>query len=148
MAGCCCRDNAEGMTTPHAPVSASQAGGLLRRSRADRVVAGVCGGLGRHFGVDPVLLRIAFIALTLAGGSGVLVYVIAWIAIPEVPAGAEEPAAATPLRHSPHLVIGAALLLLGAALLVNVVAPGFDRFVWPLVLVGVGAALLLRGERS
>ena len=136
------------MTTHDTPLPASQAGAPLRRSRADRVVGGVCGGLGHHFGVDPVLLRIAFIALTLAGGSGVLVYVIAWIAIPEVPVGAHEPSAPARVRATSHVLIGAALLLFGAALLIDVVAPGVDRFIWPLVLVGVGAALLLRGDRS
>jgi len=42
----------------------------VRRSRNDRVFGGVCGGLGRNFGVDPVLLRIAAVALALSGGLG------------------------------------------------------------------------------
>jgi phage shock protein C len=45
---------------------------LLRRSRDDRVIAGVCGGLGRYLQVDPVLLRIALVILTVSGGLGVL----------------------------------------------------------------------------
>lgn len=48
----------------------------LRRSRRDRVVAGVCGGVGEYLGVDPVLLRLAAVALTLSGGAGVLTYVM------------------------------------------------------------------------
>jgi len=55
----------------------------VRRSRQDRVIGGVCGGLGRYLQVDPVLLRIAAVALALSGGLGVLAYIIAWIAIPE-----------------------------------------------------------------
>jgi phage shock protein C len=50
---------------------------LLRRSREDRVIAGVCGGLGRYLEVDPVLLRIALVILTVSGGLGVLLYLVA-----------------------------------------------------------------------
>ena len=56
---------------------------LLRRSRTDKVIGGVCGGLGRYLGVDPVLLRIAFVVLAVAGGSGILLYIVAWILIQE-----------------------------------------------------------------
>jgi phage shock protein C len=42
------------------------------------VLAGVCGGLGRYLGVDPILLRVAVVVLTLANGIGVIAYVIAW----------------------------------------------------------------------
>ena len=55
---------------------------LLRRS-TDRVIGGVCSGLGRYLGVDPVLLRIAFVLLALAGGGGIVLYIVAWILIPE-----------------------------------------------------------------
>ena len=53
----------------------------LRRSRDDRVIAGLSGGLGRYFDADPVLFRIMFVALTLCGGSGILIYLIGWLAI-------------------------------------------------------------------
>jgi phage shock protein PspC (stress-responsive transcriptional regulator) len=56
---------------------------LLRRSRHDRVIGGVCGGLGRYLGIDPVLLRIAAVILTLTGGLGVLLYLLAFVVIPE-----------------------------------------------------------------
>jgi len=55
---------------------------VVRRSRSERVIAGVCGGIGRYLGVDPMLLRIAFIVLALANGLGVIAYVVAWVAIP------------------------------------------------------------------
>ena len=54
----------------------------LLRSRRDRMIGGVCGGLGRYLNVDPVLLRIAAVALALAGGVGVLAYLVAWVLIP------------------------------------------------------------------
>lgn len=55
----------------------------LRRSRSDRIGAGVAGGLGRYFGVDPVLFRVLFAVAAFFGGSGVLAYVLLWALIPE-----------------------------------------------------------------
>lgn len=55
----------------------------VRRSKSDRVIAGVCGGLGSYFGVDPLWFRLAFGVLAIGGGAGILLYVIAWLVIPE-----------------------------------------------------------------
>jgi phage shock protein PspC (stress-responsive transcriptional regulator) len=55
----------------------------IRRSRTDRKVAGVAGGLGRHLDIDPVILRVAFVVLTFFGGVGLLVYVALWLLLPE-----------------------------------------------------------------
>ena len=55
----------------------------LYRMREGRVVAGVCAGLAAYFGIDPTLVRLAFALFTIFGGAGVLLYLIAWIVIPE-----------------------------------------------------------------
>src|SRR5437660_10296015 len=55
----------------------------LERSRSDRVVAGVCGGLGDYFDVDPVIFRIAFVVLAFVGGAGFLLYPAAWLLLPD-----------------------------------------------------------------
>ncbi len=56
----------------------------LRRSRTNRRIAGVCGGLGAYFGINPTLIRILFVLLGLPGGApGILIYVILWLAMPE-----------------------------------------------------------------
>jgi phage shock protein PspC (stress-responsive transcriptional regulator) len=55
----------------------------LERSREDRIFAGVAGGLGEHLGVNPWLFRFAFIILTFFGGFGVLLYIAAWLVIPD-----------------------------------------------------------------
>lgn len=57
----------------------------LCRSRRDRKLAGVCGGIAEFLGWDPTLVRLLWIVLTLAGGSGILIYVILWIVMPEAP---------------------------------------------------------------
>ena len=56
----------------------------LRRSRTDKMVAGVCGGLAKSLGIDAALVRLGLVAATLLGfGAGALVYLAAWILIPE-----------------------------------------------------------------
>jgi len=57
----------------------------LYRSLDDKKIAGVCGGLGEYFDIDPTIIRLALVALVLAGGSGVLAYILAWIIVPEQP---------------------------------------------------------------
>lgn len=56
----------------------------LRRSRTDRKLAGVCGGLAEYFGVDATLLRIVLVAATLFGfGAGAVLYLLCWLLVPE-----------------------------------------------------------------
>jgi len=55
----------------------------IRRSRSNRKVAGVAGGLARHLDIDPVILRVAFVVLTFFGGVGLLLYVALWLLLPE-----------------------------------------------------------------
>ncbi len=57
----------------------------LYRSRTDRMLAGVCGGLGAYFGVDPTIVRLLVVLLALAGGPGVILYIILALIIPEAP---------------------------------------------------------------
>ena len=54
----------------------------LMRSSSDRMVGGVCGGLARHFDLDPVLVRLAFVLFTIFKGSGVLLYLLLLILMP------------------------------------------------------------------
>ena len=57
----------------------------IYRSRKERWVAGVCGGLGEYLNLDPALMRLLWVIFTFFGGAGLLVYIIAWIIIPEEP---------------------------------------------------------------
>jgi len=59
-------------------------GKKLMRSKKNRVIAGVCGGLGNYFGIDPTVVRLLWVLFTfISGGAGILAYIIAWIIIPE-----------------------------------------------------------------
>ncbi len=69
----------------------------LRRSTADRRIAGVAGGLGRHFDVDPTLIRVLLVVLAFFGGAGIWIYVAVWLLVPE------DGQATAPLGVSPEL---------------------------------------------
>ncbi len=58
----------------------------LTRSSIDKKIAGVCGGLAEYFDLDPTLVRVVWLLLVLFGGTGVLAYLILWIALPVAPA--------------------------------------------------------------
>jgi phage shock protein C len=57
----------------------------LYRSRTNKVICGVCGGLGKYFGIDPLIFRILFVLIALGGGAGVLIYIIMAIIVPLEP---------------------------------------------------------------
>jgi phage shock protein PspC (stress-responsive transcriptional regulator)/predicted membrane protein len=125
----------------------------LRRSRDNRVVAGVAAGIGRYFDVDPVIVRIAFIVLSVFGGSGVLLYLVAWLVIAKE--GEDDSAAGRALKGSDHprgRGVVAALLLLAAIFIMTGPVLWFadlgfgDGLFFPLLLVAAGIALLLWPE--
>ena len=60
----------------------------LYRSRTDRKLAGVCGGLAQYFNTDATLIRVLFVVLALLGGPGLVIYLLMWILVPEEPEGA------------------------------------------------------------
>ena len=133
-----------GAEPPPPPVDGPR---VVRRSRSERVIAGVCGGVGRYLGVDPVLLRIAFIILALANGLGLIAYVVAWVAIPEERPGQPVGPALEPRRETGRLVLGGSLVVLGLVLLLDRLAPSLDELFWPVAVVAVGVAVILVGLR-
>ena len=54
----------------------------LHRSKTNQMLAGVCGGIAEYFNIDPTIVRIGFVLFTLAGGSGILAYIVASIVMP------------------------------------------------------------------
>ena len=130
--------------------SPSGSANRLYRSRRDRLVAGVCGGLGQYFNVDPVLVRIAFVVLTLATGVFLLVYLVLAILTPERPPGEPEPVA-TPTAMAPrgrevlaYILVGLGLLFLANNLGLFRIA--FWGWIWPLIIIAIGVLLLLRSR--
>jgi phage shock protein PspC (stress-responsive transcriptional regulator) len=118
----------------------------LTRPLADRWLGGVCSGLGAYFDLSPAIYRIAFVALTLAGGTGVILYAAAWLVIPEE--GADESIASATLkerRAHPGRLLG--LGVLGFVFIIAIsharVWPGTGDL-WLIVALAVAALLWWR----
>lgn len=126
----------------------AQPGAPLRRDPDGKVVAGVCAGLGRHFGIDPIIFRIGFVALTLAGAAGVALYGLAWLLVPEV--GHQESIASRLLHSRPTAThIGAwALVVIAAVVLFGSWADRNDDGGLVIALILGGAAVALLSSRS
>jgi phage shock protein PspC (stress-responsive transcriptional regulator) len=121
----------------------------LQRSRDDRILAGVAGGLGRYFDISPTFFRIGFAILALVGGAGILLYVAAWLVIPDE--GASDSIVSEALRRRrdrPWLLAGVALV---AIALVSLLAQADfwpnSGFAWTLLLLG-GLAIMFAQRRA
>lgn len=146
----------------------------LYRSRTDYVVAGVAGGLAQFLEIDSTIVRLIFVALSLGGGSGILIYIILALVIPREP-GVEvkvdrgkkvREIAADVGARTKDLVeevkqnqqetgeekrragsaLGIGLVILGILLLINKLVPIHleGDWFWPVVLVGLGIYLLIK----
>lgn len=115
----------------------------LRRSRTDRKVSGVAGGIARHLDIDPLLVRVAFAILTFFGGGGLILYGVAWILVPE------EDTEDTVI-HTEDGVRTAALIVAGVIAAASVIGDsvgGMD-FPWPLMVVGLVLIVVLGGKQA
>jgi phage shock protein C len=149
----------------------------LYRSQTNRMIAGVCGGLGDYLSIDPVFIRLFFVLLTLGQGAGVLIYLILWFVLPSqevveaggttgehIQQGATEFAeraremgnelreSATASNPQARLFVGLILVLVGLVYLLrnlNIIWFQWLNFsvLWPFLLILGGAILLLRGVR-
>ncbi len=144
----------------------------LFRSHSDYMIGGVCGGLAKYFAIDPTLVRLIFVLLTVAGGSGVLIYFILWIVMPreDMPDTQNNMTSQEFSRRANQMgqemqqmvqqpnsravqFIGIALVVLGLVYLVqNLHIPWLawfnDQLLWPVLIIAVGALLLTRAFRK
>jgi len=132
----------------------------LYRSRTDSMLAGVCGGLAEYFNIDSTMVRLAAVALTLAGGSGILAYLIFWFVIPQRPldvsvAQGDISPTESDDDEGPHevntamLFFGVILVALGFLFLLgNFVSFAWlsIRKLWPLILITVGIIIVMKGS--
>jgi len=140
----------------------------LKRSCKNRIIAGVAGGLGEYFDIDPVLFRLMFVLLAFAGAAGILIYIIAWLVIPEDTACASGGLTDKELgnkaekvaeeikkrveksggRSEPLAMIGLITLAIGVLLLLENVFGINIRFVfWPALLIIIGLLIVIAGLR-
>ncbi len=147
----------------------------LTRSQTDSMIGGVCGGLGKYFGIDPTLVRLIFVLLAVFGGGGVAIYIILWIVIPlegRAPATSQEMVQqnaqdladrakefgrgfergindpAHPSARNSGMWFGVILVLLGIVFLVeNLFHFNLGQF-WPVILILIGVVMLLSVMRK
>lgn len=117
------------------------------RSRTNRMLAGVCGGLGEHFHIDPTILRILFVILGLFQfGFALVAYIIGIVVLKENPYESE------PIHvdsQKTNLFLGAGLILFGILSLVKNYIGWFDwRFITPVALIAVGALILYKNREN
>jgi phage shock protein PspC (stress-responsive transcriptional regulator) len=117
----------------------------LRRDTEHGIVAGVCSGIAARFGIDPIILRVGFGAATLVGGTGIVLYIVAWALVPEEGERGTLMARVAGRRETWLVVSGIVLLLLAVLLIFRELGVWFsDAIVWPVLLAGGGAALIWR----
>jgi phage shock protein PspC (stress-responsive transcriptional regulator) len=125
---------------------------ILRRRSSDRVIGGVASGLGDYFNVDPLLIRIGFVGLMVFGGSGIFLYLAAWLLMPDETTGRS-----ITQRILDRVGLGGGffatvLIVLGGIVLINVLGNVADRsggvpaVVFALAVIAAGALVLRRGD--
>jgi phage shock protein PspC (stress-responsive transcriptional regulator) len=121
------------------PAGAGESPRRLTRSSSDKVLTGLAGGLGRHFGVDPVVVRIAFVVLSFVGGTGILLYLAGWLLIPDDTGASEADRLANPRNRKLALWV---LAIIGVGILLDGFDDNFGGFPFGLALVALGFAVL------
>jgi phage shock protein C len=151
--------------------------GRLYRSKTDKLLGGVCGGLGRYLGFDPTVVRLIFLLLIFGTGWGVLLYIALWILVPAegniAPAGGDvgdqfaermkgvgEDIREATQRPNPKagLWFGAGLIVLGAFLMLQRVGEALGivwlntvlgwQMILPVLIIVIGVAIIVRGMRK
>ncbi len=148
----------------------------LYRSVTDKMIGGVCGGLAEYFAIDPVIVRLIFVLAVIFGGSGILAYIILWIIIPQKPfiitpfntnppSGDSQPSGEekksensefnmnsldiNKTQSNRSIYAGAFLILLGGIFLLDNFVPRFHfGDFWPLILIGLGFAIILNAKNK
>ncbi len=123
--------------------------GRLRRSGSDRYIAGVAGGLGRHFDIDPTVIRVVLVVLTFFSGAGLLVYGAVWLFVPED--GRDRAPVEVSIDVRRIILIVAGVIALSVVLGTPFLGGDWDGgFAFPLLVIGlvVVAVLATRGQRG
>jgi phage shock protein PspC (stress-responsive transcriptional regulator) len=142
-------------TPPGPPPGGRGPAPTLHRSRSDRKLAGVCGGLAAYLGIDPIILRILVVVLALFGGSGLLLYAAAWLLLPDEGQSRSELQKLLDRdgnRPAAFTIVVTVLVIIGVLLAFSSVFdrhrfPGTGPDIWPLVAVGGIAALVWYNRR-
>lgn len=139
----------------------------LFRSRKNKVISGVCSGLGSYFRIDPIIFRFGFVALLLAGGSSIIIYLILLVVIPKEPldvntdinnsqassgsfdAFQQQDLSRDENENSSKTIFGLLLISGGALMLLSNLVPLFNlQKLWPAILIIIGLGLLFQKSKK
>jgi phage shock protein PspC (stress-responsive transcriptional regulator) len=139
-------DPTEPLTGDPGPPPPAAAPRRLTRSADERLLGGVAGGVAEYLGIDPVVARVGFVIAAFFGGIGVIAYLLGWVVLPVAPTSPERAGSGADRRQ----LLGYALVALGLVAVGGRIGFGFsgDGAFWPLVLVGLGAAVLYLRARD
>lgn len=150
--------------------SANQAVKKLYRSNTNKFLGGVCAGLGEFFSIDPIIIRVFFILLTLFGGGGMLIYIILWLIIPSslnksevtedsIKKGANEIQEKVQdfaqdiknysKEHSGKRIFGIVLIVIGMLFLISNLGLFNFHFIWkfwPILLIIIAIGLISKND--
>ena len=137
----------------------------LYLSQTDKIIVGVCGGLGEYFGIDALIFRALFVLFSLSGGAGILVYIVLALVVPKDPHGKGAKDRINELaqqmrdgaqvavghveahRHHKRHTVGLIIILFGTVLLLSAIFPQswirWDIF-WPAVVIFAGILILAK----
>lgn len=123
----------------------------LYKSRTDKIISGICGGVAKYFGVDPTIVRIVWVAFAILG-AGIIAYIVCIFIIPDelIDALQKTQDSATTkqdINKSMPIIFGAGLLLFGLSLLFGNFGLGWVtsllwKLFWPILLIGIGAIII------
>lgn len=116
----------------------------LYRSKKDRVIAGVCGGLGEYLDIDPVWIRIIMVILAFGSGIGIILYALMWILVPENPGNGK----VIQQKHDAAFIMGVIITVIGVVFLVENLFGFLISKLWPLVLIIPGIYLIGRSRKK
>lgn len=143
----------------------------LFRSTENKIIAGIAGGIGEYFNIDPIFIRIIFVVLFFSHGSGLLIYLILWLIIPQksqldseindtVKSNFKEmkksahkiidEVAEETNKYKPQYIWGVILVVLGLIFLLdnfNIISFDYIWRFWPLTLIIIGYYILTRHEK-
>lgn len=119
----------------------------LYRSRSNKMIAGVCGGIGEYFNIDPTIIRILWVLCSFSG-IGILAYFVAAIIIPDEGSTAVHSSGEWSGSKNANVVIGGILVVLGVLLIARHFLRWFDSgIVWSLIFIAGGIFIIMRGWR-
>ena len=124
----------------------------LYRSKKNRIIGGVCGGLAEYFKIDPLIIRLIFVALTFADGVAIIIYIILMVVVPVEPSGESEVISKNETRPSSWLadkknIFAFILILIGVVLLLKQLLPMAwlsGHLFWSIIIILAGLFLIFK----